>query len=42
MRIEDLSQEVKDKVKQLLDNAPADQKAKALFAHLRELGSQLK
>ena len=27
MRIEDLSQEVKDKVKQLLDNAPAEEKA---------------
>ena len=31
MRIEDLSQEVKDKVKQLLDNAPADQKAEAIM-----------
>ena len=30
MRIEDLSQEVKDKVKQL-DNAPADQKAEAIM-----------
>lgn len=32
MRIEDLSQEVKDKVKQLLDNAPADQKARSNYA----------
>lgn len=31
MRIEDLSQEVKDKVKQLLDSAPADQKAEAIM-----------
>lgn len=31
MKIEGLSQEVKDKVKQLLDNAPADQKADAIM-----------
>jgi len=31
MRIEDLSQEVKDKVKQLLDNAPAEEKAEAIM-----------
>lgn len=31
MRIEGLSQEVKDKVKQLLDNAPAEEKAEAIM-----------
>lgn len=31
MKIENLSQEVKDKVKQLLDEAPADQKADAIM-----------
>ena len=31
MRIEDLSQEVKDKVRQLLNDAPADQKAEAIM-----------
>lgn len=31
MKIEDLSQEVKDKVKQLLEDAPADQKADAIM-----------
>lgn len=31
MKIEGLSQKVKDKVKQLLDNAPADQKADAIM-----------
>ena len=31
MRIEDLSEEVKDKVKQLLDNAPAEEKADAIM-----------
>lgn len=31
MRIEDLSQEVKDKVKQLLDNAPTEEKAEAIM-----------
>ena len=31
MRIEDLNQEVKDKVKQLLDNAPAEEKAEAIM-----------
>lgn len=31
MRIEDLSQEVKDKVKQLLDSAPAEEKAEAIM-----------
>ena len=31
MKIEGLSQEVKDKVKQLLDTAPADQKADAIM-----------
>lgn len=31
MRIEDLSQEVKDKVKQILDNAPAEEKAEAIM-----------
>lgn len=31
MKIEGLSQDVKDKVKQLLDNAPADQKADAIM-----------
>lgn len=31
MKIENLSQEVKDKVKQLLDKAPADQKADAIM-----------
>lgn len=31
MKIENLSQEVKDKIKQLLDDAPADQKADAIM-----------
>ena len=31
MRIEDLSQEVKDKVRQLLNDAPVDQKAEAIM-----------
>ena len=38
MKIEGLSQEVKDKVKQLLDTAPADQKAekeRAMMLNLR-------
>ena len=38
MRIEDLSQEVKDKVKQLLHNAPADQKAEAIMQSIEKIG----